>query len=145
MKLKLLASVAAAGLFAAGTASADPNGWYGAVDAGWHSVKDVTAVNATSPRSEWDIEVDDGFAAFARLGYRLDANWRVELEGGYRSGEIVSMVGGFNSICQPSAIGPCGAPDGDMEVGTLMVNTIYDFGSRDSSFRPFLFQRFSAS
>ena len=35
MKLKLLASVAAAGLFAAGAASAEPNGWYGAIDAGY--------------------------------------------------------------------------------------------------------------
>ncbi|MGK2254945.1 MAG: OOP family OmpA-OmpF porin, partial [Brevundimonas sp.] len=34
MKLKLLASVAVAGLFSAGAASADPNGWYGAIDAG---------------------------------------------------------------------------------------------------------------
>ena len=30
MKLKLLASVAAAGLFAAGAAAAEPDGWYGA-------------------------------------------------------------------------------------------------------------------
>nr|MBB5293089.1 opacity protein-like surface antigen [Brevundimonas basaltis] len=36
MKVKLLAGVAMAGLFAAGAASADPNGWYGAIDAGYH-------------------------------------------------------------------------------------------------------------
>ena len=36
MKVKLLAGVAMAGLFAAGAASADPNGWYGAVDVGYH-------------------------------------------------------------------------------------------------------------
>ena len=36
MKLKLLAGVAVAGLFAAGAASAEPDGWYGAIDAGYH-------------------------------------------------------------------------------------------------------------
>ncbi|PRB12674.1 cell envelope biogenesis protein OmpA, partial [Brevundimonas sp. MYb46] len=41
MKLKLLASVAAAGLFAAGAASAEPDGWYGAVDAGYHIIDDI--------------------------------------------------------------------------------------------------------
>ena len=37
MKVKLLAGVAMAGLFTAGAASADPNGWYGAIDAGYHT------------------------------------------------------------------------------------------------------------
>ncbi|MBJ7320439.1 MAG: cell envelope biogenesis protein OmpA, partial [Alphaproteobacteria bacterium] len=41
MKLKLLASVAVAGLFAAGAASAEPNGWYGAIDAGYHMIDDI--------------------------------------------------------------------------------------------------------
>ena len=41
MKLKLLASVAAAGLFAAGAASAEPDGWYGAIDAGYHIIDDI--------------------------------------------------------------------------------------------------------
>ncbi|MBJ7448625.1 MAG: cell envelope biogenesis protein OmpA, partial [Brevundimonas sp.] len=36
MKLKLLAGVALASLFTAGTASAEPNGWYGAIDAGYN-------------------------------------------------------------------------------------------------------------
>ena len=142
MRIKnlILASSAAAALaVSAGAASAEPNGWYGAVDAGWHTVKDVTVENATTPR-EWEVEVDDGWAAFARLGYRLDANWRVELEGGYRSGEITAFTanGTPTAICAPTVLGPCGSPEGDMEVATLMLNTIYDFGSRDATFRPFL-------
>ena len=40
MKVKLLAGVAMAGLFAAGAAAAEPNGWYGAIDAGYHTIGD---------------------------------------------------------------------------------------------------------
>ena len=87
MKLKLLASVAAAGLFAAGAASAEPNGWYGAIDAGYHMIDDINAESSTTG-ANWNYEVNNGWAAFARLGYRFNPNWRVELEGGYRSGDI---------------------------------------------------------
>ena len=48
MKLKLLASVAAVGIFAAGAASAEPDGWYGAIDAGYHVMED--GINAESVR-----------------------------------------------------------------------------------------------
>ncbi|MDZ4113924.1 MAG: outer membrane beta-barrel protein, partial [Brevundimonas sp.] len=89
MKVKLLASVAAAGIFAAGAASAEPNGWYGAIDAGWHTVNDVSAFDTTDLQS-YEFEVEDSWAAFGRLGYRFDQNWRVELEGGYRIGELGS-------------------------------------------------------
>ena len=81
MKLKLLASVAAAGLFAAGAASAEPDGWYGAIDAGYHIIDDINTESSTNS-SNWNWEVNDGWAAFARLGYRFNPNWRVELEGG---------------------------------------------------------------
>ena len=36
MKLQLLAGVALAAVFAAGAASAQETGWYGAVDLGYH-------------------------------------------------------------------------------------------------------------
>ncbi|MGV3579545.1 MAG: cell envelope biogenesis protein OmpA, partial [Brevundimonas sp.] len=62
MKLKLLASVAAAGLFAAGAASAEPDGWYGAVDAGYHIIDDVN-LEATGNGVNWKAEVNDGWAA----------------------------------------------------------------------------------
>ncbi|MDP3803823.1 MAG: cell envelope biogenesis protein OmpA, partial [Brevundimonas sp.] len=63
MKVKLLAGVAMAGLFTAGVANAEPNGWYGALDAGWHSA-DVE----TSRGTLRTIEVEDDWAGFARLG-----------------------------------------------------------------------------
>ncbi|RZI98357.1 MAG: cell envelope biogenesis protein OmpA, partial [Brevundimonas sp.] len=87
MKVKLLASVATAGLLAAGAAAAEPNGWYGAIDAGYHTLGDVETRSQTTG-ALFDIGTEGDWAAFARLGYRFDQNWRVELEGGYRQNDI---------------------------------------------------------
>ena len=81
MKVKLLAGVAMAGLFTAGVANAEPNGWYGAIDAGYHTIDDLELVSQTTG-PQWDFALDNDWAACARLGYRFDQNWRVELEGG---------------------------------------------------------------
>ncbi|WP_296175867.1 outer membrane beta-barrel protein, partial [uncultured Brevundimonas sp.] len=140
MNLKLLASVAAAGLFAAGAASAEPDGWYGAIDAGYHMIDDINTESSTNG-SNWNWEVNDGWAAFARLGYRFNPNWRVELEGGYRSGDIgkVRAVSGPQGLCNTTpATGDCYSPDGDMDSATLMANVIYDIGSPDWTLRPFV-------
>ncbi|WP_156363198.1 outer membrane beta-barrel protein, partial [Brevundimonas sp. Leaf168] len=101
MKLKLLASVAAAGLFAAGAASAEPNGWYGAIDAGYRVMDDIN-MEAASTGFNHVYEAEQGWAAFARLGYRFNPSWRVELEGGYRSGDIGTVRapnGGAGGLC----------------------------------------------
>ncbi len=140
MKLKLLASVAAAGLFAAGAASAEPNGWYGAIDAGYHMIDDINAESSTTG-ANWNYEVNNGWAAFARLGYRFNPNWRVELEGGYRSGDIgkVRAVSGTQGLCNLTpATGGCFSPEGDIESATLMANVIYDFGYEAWGIRPFV-------
>ncbi|WP_154726931.1 outer membrane protein, partial [Brevundimonas mediterranea] len=140
MKLKLLASVAVAGLFAAGAASAEPNGWYGAIDAGYHMIDDINAESSTTG-ANWNYEVNDGWAAFARLGYRFNPNWRVELEGGYRSGDIgtVRAVSGTQGLCNLTpATGGCFSPEGDIESTTLMANVIYDFGYEAWGIRPFV-------
>jgi OmpA-OmpF porin, OOP family len=141
VKGMILASSAAAALaMAAGTASADPLGWYGAVDAGWTKANNVSAVSHGGTGNSYEFELEDGWAAFARLGYRFDQNWRVELEGGYRSGDIetVSRNGVAGGICRPSPAGACGGPEGDMQVASLMVNTIYDFGDDSWGIRPFV-------
>ena len=140
MKLKLLASVAVAGLFAAGAASAEPNGWYGAIDAGYHMIDDINAESSTTG-ANWNYEVNDGWAAFARLGYRFNPNWRVELEGGYRSGDIgtVRAVSGTQGLCNLTpATGGCFSPEGDIKSATLMANVIYDFGYEAWGIRPFV-------
>ena len=141
MKTLVLASSAATALaLSAGAASADPNGWYGAIDAGYHTIDDINAESSTTA-SNWNYEVNDGWAAFARLGYRFNPNWRVELEGGYRSGDIgtVRAVSGPGGLCNLTpATGGCFSPEGDIESMTLMANVIYDFGFEAWGIRPFV-------
>ncbi|VXB91509.1 outer membrane protein [Brevundimonas sp. G8] len=141
MKTFVLASSAAAALaLSAGAASAEPNGWYGAIDAGYHMIDDINAESSTTGAS-WNYEVNNGWAAFARLGYRFNPNWRVELEGGYRSGDIgkVRAVSGTQGLCNLTpATGGCFSPEGDIESAALMANVIYDFGFEYWGVRPFV-------
>ncbi|MDP1778159.1 MAG: outer membrane beta-barrel protein, partial [Brevundimonas sp.] len=142
MKVKLLAGVAMAGLFSAGVANAEPNGWYGAIDAGYHTIGTIETIGQTTG-PQFDFEVEDDWAGFARLGYRFDQNWRVELEGGYRSNDIETIdnpnAGTPTGVCQ---VGPpasaCTGPDGEISASTLMMNVIYDFGSEGDALRPFI-------
>ncbi|HEY0925744.1 outer membrane beta-barrel protein, partial [Brevundimonas sp.] len=143
MKVKLLAGVAMAGLFAAGAAAAEPNGWYGAIDAGYHTIDDLELTSQTTG-PQWDFEVDDSWAAFARLGYRFNENWRVELEGGYRdAGELGAVVNPNGNVptgvCNVSpAAGVCNNPAGEISSTAIMANVIYDFGDESWAFRPFV-------
>lgn len=138
----LLASGAAAALAMTATAaSADPNGWYGAVDAGFHTMEDGINAESSTTGANWNWEVNDGWAAFARLGYRFNPNWRLELEGGYRAGDIgtVRAITGSQGLCNLTpATGGCFSPEGDITSTTLMANLIYDFGSADAVLRPFV-------
>jgi outer membrane protein OmpA-like peptidoglycan-associated protein len=138
----LLASGAAAALAMSATAaSADPNGWYGAVDAGFHTMEDGINAESSTTGANWNWEVNNGWAAFARLGYRFNPNWRLELEGGYRSGDIgtVRANSGTQGLCNLTpATGGCFSPEGDITSTTLMANLIYDFGSADAVLRPFV-------
>ena len=143
MKLKLLAGVALASLFTAGTASAEPNGWYGAIDAGYHTLADdLELASQTGPRL--DYETDDNWAGFARLGYRFTPNWRVELEGGYRAENEFGAISNPNAglptgICNITpATGACESAEGGFKTTTAMVNVLYDFGNEDWAFRPFV-------
>ncbi|AQR63015.1 cell envelope biogenesis protein OmpA [Brevundimonas sp. LM2] len=143
MKIKLLASVAAMGLMAAGAASAEPDGWYGAVDAGYHFAQGQYNVEAAGNGVNWQIDANDGWAAFARLGYRFNPNWRVELEGGYRSGDVGTIRHSTGTV--PSGVcnftpatGACFSPEGDVESTTLMANVIYDIGGEYWGVRPFV-------
>ncbi|WP_292030265.1 outer membrane beta-barrel protein, partial [Brevundimonas sp. UBA2416] len=92
---------------------------------------------------QFDIQTQDDWAAFARLGYRFDQNWRVELEGGYRSNDIESVVnpraGNPTGVCQVGPVaGPCGAANGEISSAALMMNVIYDFGNEGDALRPFI-------
>ena len=144
MRMKLLAGVAVAGLFAATAASAEPDGWYGAVDFGGHWADDVETSSDGAIGVDWDWEIGENWVAFARLGYRFNPSWRVEVEGGYRPGDIGRVrnsdgTDGPNSgLCNETpATGACFSPDGDIDARTLMANVIFDIGSF-GSFRPFI-------
>jgi len=133
MKFKLLAGAALAAVFAASGASAQSTGWYGAVDLGYHWPEGIEGQasnnGANGTPYSWDFNQEDDWAGFARLGYQLNDHWRVELEGGYRPGDIESVRGGTqNSIlglCTPgvvrTAAAPnCGSPTGEVESWTVM-------------------------
>ena len=140
VKTFILATTALA--LSAGVAAAEPNGWYGAIDAGYHTIDDVEFVSNTTGR-QFDYQVEDSWAGFARLGYRFTENWRVELEGGYRGNDIEAAfspnAGIPNGICNVvPATGVCNGPDGDITAATLMANVIYDFGDASWDLRPFI-------
>ena len=143
VKTFILATSAAGALaLSAGVANAEPNGWYGAIDAGYHTIDSIETFSARGP--QFDVEAQDDWAAFARLGYRFDQNWRVELEGGYRSNDIESVINpvvGQNpsGVCAVGPVaGPCGGADGEVSATSLMVNAIFDFGSEGDALRPFI-------
>jgi outer membrane protein OmpA-like peptidoglycan-associated protein len=142
MKFKLLAGAALVAVFAATGASAQVNGLYGAVDLGWHSPEGIEAEssnNAPDGRPyNWTFDSEDAMVGFARLGYRINPNWRVELEGGYRPGDLTTVRGDGSrapgapiGLCSTSQLRTaaqpeCRDPFGSIESITAMFNVIYD-------------------
>src|SRR3569833_2573129 len=74
MKLRLLAGAATVAVLAASGASAAENGWYGAIDIGWHTQDNWEATNtftaAPSGPLAYTAWSDDDIALFSRLGGR---------------------------------------------------------------------------
>ncbi|MGQ2992247.1 MAG: cell envelope biogenesis protein OmpA, partial [Brevundimonas sp.] len=63
MKTFILASGTAAALaLSAGAASAEPDGWYGAVDAGYHHFSDPLNAESQVTGNNWNFDVNDGWA-----------------------------------------------------------------------------------
>ena len=151
MKLQLLAGVALAAVFAAGAASAQETGWYGAVDLGYHWPEGINTESELNLRdgapAHWTWSTDDDWAGFVRLGYQFNPNWRAEVEGGYRPGDLTSVRGNPVrqqpiALCTPgvtrtAAAPTCGSPSGSIDSWSLMVNVLYDFAP-DSWINPFL-------
>jgi len=120
MKFKLLAGAAlAVTTLAASGAAAQDTGWYGALDVGYHWSDDTNFETGLGPVN---LDGDDDWTAFARLGYRLSPHWRVELEGGWRPGALPE---------------PTSTPVGEYEVMSLMGNVIVDF-IPDGDLHPFI-------
>ena len=154
MKSRLLAGTAGVVLLGlAGPAMADPDGWYGALDLGYHWQGDfVLESEGLAPDGDpyaFDFATDPSWAGFVRLGYRFNPNWRVELEGGYRPGDLTSAVSPDArtpptsvALCTPGVIRgpttPCGGPEGSVDQWSLMGNLIWDMGDDDWRLRPFV-------
>ena len=119
MKRSLLLGTVFAGLVLAGAPLANagsPDGWYGAVDLGYHKSDKVKVDGVTGA----DLKLEGGIVGFARLGYRVDPNWRVEFEGGYRPDFANNP--GFS---------------GHDRTASAMANLIYDF-MPESKLQPFI-------
>src|SRR3712207_5439996 len=121
MRLKLMAATAAAALATASGASAQGwmdgwfDGWAGfyvAADVGYHWPEGLeTSSTLNSPQGspgELNFGAEDDWAGFGRLGYRFNPNWRLELEGGYRPGDIESVRGRVGvlpqGLCTPGVL-----------------------------------------
>ncbi|RYF89535.1 MAG: porin family protein, partial [Caulobacteraceae bacterium] len=129
-------------------AMAQESGWYGAFDLGYHWPEAIetesSALAADGDRYKYEIQQEDNLAGFIRLGYQINPNWRVELEGGARTGDIDSIRGDASRLLVPDQICgltpptiPCTTPPGSIEAYTLMANVIYDFFP-NSRVRPFI-------
>jgi outer membrane protein OmpA-like peptidoglycan-associated protein len=152
MKHLLMAGAAAVALGAAAPASAQvfgfspPSGAYVAGDVGYHWPQAIESKSSVGGL-QWDFSSEDDWAGFGRLGYRINPNWRVELEGGYRPGDIDSVRGpGAQTpvglcragIARPPSAPTCQAPEGSIRASSLMFNVLFDIGAEDARFRPFI-------
>ncbi len=154
MKKMLFAGAAAlAALVATGAqAASTETGWYGALDAGVHKTKPITStatdLNNTAIGYDWNWGTEQSWAGFARLGYRMTPHVRVELEGGYRQGNLSSVLSKTGSASIPaglcaagvirtSAAPTCGKPSGHINRYTVMLNGLYDF-MPDAYVNPFI-------
>ncbi|WGM37412.1 OmpA family protein [Caulobacter sp. NIBR1757] len=151
-KTLLLSGVGAiAALALAPQAMAQESGWYGAFDLGYHAPESIDTSSEGLANDglayRYKIQQEDNLAGFARIGYQITPHWRVELEGGVRTGDIESISQSPTVPARPATIPNeiCGATlplcdtgvDGSVEAYTLMANVIYDFFP-NSSFRPFI-------
>jgi outer membrane protein OmpA-like peptidoglycan-associated protein/outer membrane protein W len=140
-------------------AQVEPNGFYVAGDLGVHQDESKQAESSLKKpdgfTAKWDFAIDEDYAAFGRLGYRISPNWRVEAEGGYRfnnqdgaKGVELASVQGFQAggdptglcrfgVVRTAAAPTCLAPSGSIRVASAMINVIYDLFP-DSTVRPFI-------
>ena len=145
---------AAVALLLASAAWAEPNGWYTAWDVGAHWDNGTPSAHSSGLKpngleAKWRLHTKTDWAAFGRLGYRFDPNWRAELEVGWRNGSLdyfhgskaqgpVGGAGEPTGVCAvTSPAGACNTPRGYSDQLTGMANLIYDFFP-EASFHPFV-------
>ena len=116
-------------------AAAQDTGWYGALDIGYHRTEVLRTHSATleSDGQPYNFHFGhtDSWTGFARVGYKLSPHLRLELEGGYRPGDVNNVYDSsarpVTAICSSSSVSPaCGRPDGSLHAWTLMGNLLVD-------------------
>ena len=106
---------------------AQDGGFYIAGDLGYHWPSQMNT-NVVGTNEHWAWSPSDNAAGFVRLGYALDSDWRIELEGGDRS----ASLGGIQAdIFLPDTLIPArgvqfSGVNGHIDATTLMANGIYD-------------------
>jgi opacity protein-like surface antigen len=110
------------------------NGLYVAGDVGYHMGEVEADSTGPGARVNWSFSPDSDWAGFGRIGYQFNENIRLELEGGYRPGDLESIrgTGPIQGLCTPgprrnAANQVCGPVNGELNASTLMLNAIFDF------------------
>ena len=156
-KFILLGTVAALSLISTSNSNAHQQGWYIGLEAGanWigdndftigsdfsYDSKEILSSSSYGP-SGGSLDFDTGWAGFVTFGYGFDNNWRVELEGGYRSNDLKAFAGYHDGYTPPAApdlgeipmfpgpviatpSGSVATANGSLDEWTAMINVIYD-------------------
>jgi len=116
MTLRTVVLGAAAAIALNGAASAaTSNGWYVSLEGGANWVGDWDhQVNTTTLQT---ASFDTGWAVLASVGYAFGNNWRAELEAGYRSNNLDTIITSGGSPL---------ATTGDLSEASFMANVLYD-------------------
>ena len=76
---------------------------------------DSSNLAANGNKYIWNFNQDNDYTGFARLGYQVADHWRVEMEVGYRPGDLTSVQGGTNQaivgLCTPGVLRTAAAPN----------------------------------
>jgi len=147
-KFALLGAAAVLSVLSAQQSSAHRQGWYVGGEAGINWIADNDFTFDTS-YGGWEaekfstlsmiggnngtVDFDAGWAGLATVGYGFEKNWRIELEGGYRSNDFTATTNAFelNTACVTGSLVSCTprrnpSADGSFDEWTAMVNVVYD-------------------
>lgn len=125
--------------------------WYVALGAGLNIPLDLktramgAAQDGTSD-IRWKFDLRDRTAVSARIGYHVADNVRIEVEGQSRGTEFGAVGGnevapfGVCGAFSPGLNQPfdCSHVPGNLNVWTLGMNAVYDFGKKDAFLRPYV-------
>jgi len=144
-KFFLLGTVAALSVISASNSDAHQQGWYIGLEAGANWIDDTDFSLESSDKFldglSGSTEFDTGWAVLGTVGYGFANNWRIELEGGYRSNDLTASFE-VPAVTVPSAPVAFSAAtawprvidsvDGSLEEWTAMINVIYDVPLTDA-------------